>query len=572
MLREIRGTLADGRWIAFRPVDPLPADSGITVEIGPDTPSAEGPRTTTEAAPFHGRTYAPLRLVRSSCGYGSECPPGTDIILEFNNPLDLGAFDPASIRVEPALPGLVVGAAGTVIDIRGATAARTTYEVTVPQGTTDVFGQALAADETTSVEIGPAVPMLLPFPQPFVTLDPLAEQQAVGVSSTNHERLHVQVFEVSPSDWRDYLEYLSEEVYSGRDDVDRPDWPVLVDTEIPTGNDPDRMGETAVDLGEALHGGPGHVVVRVATTETYRRESEEYWRNRPTLAWVQATSIGLDAVNDADELRVWATDLTSGAPLEGVAVEFRGRDATVTTDADGLAATDLDRAETIVVATLGDDTALLVPSWYGGSWQGFPQNDEARWYVIDDRQVYRPGETASVKGWVRRLTTSGEGQLELFGGDWRVGFTARDAQGNEIASGTAETTPLGGFDLRLDVPAEANLGPAWLDLSLLDVGELPSSGHTHAFEIQEFRRPEFEVAARHESPGPYVSSRPATVAVDATYYAGGPLPAAPVTWQVTTGSATYEPPGWDEFSFGEWIPWWDFGGFAERGGRAVDVV
>jgi alpha-2-macroglobulin len=560
-VREVLGTLAEDRWIAFRPVEPLPTDTSITVEIGPDTPSAEGPRVSTEAASFRGRTYAPLQITRTECGYGPACPPGTNILVTFNNPLDADAFDPASIVVEPALPGMVVGAVGNVIEIRGATVAGTTYEITIPRGTTDVFGQTLAADETASVEIGPAVPMLLPFPQPLVTLDPLAGQQTVGVSSTNHERLRVQVFRVEPGDWDQYVTYMSEVVFQGRDDVPPPDWPLALDVEIATGTDPDRLGETAVDLGEVLGGQPGHVVVRVATTETYPVDTEEYWRNRPTLAWVQATSIGLDAVSDADELRVWATDLQSGVPLTGVNVELRGRDATVTTDADGLATTDLDATPiALVVATLGADTALLQQGWFGGSWRGFPVSDEARWYVIDDRQVYRPGETVSVKGWVRRLTLSGDAQLQLLADGSTVSYTARDAQGNEIATGTAATSPLGGFDLQLAIPAEANLGPAFLELSLSEEVGLPFSGQLHQFEIQEFRRPEFEVVARHESPGPYVSSRPATVAVDADYYAGGPLPAAPVTWQVTTESATYAPPGWDEFSFGEWIPWWDFGG------------
>ena len=56
-----------------------------------------------------------------------------------------------------------------------------------------------------------------------------------------------------------------------------------------------------------------------------------------------------------------------------------------------------------------------------------------------------------------------------------------------------------------------------------------------------------------------VSTQPATVAVDAAYYAGGPLGNAPVDWQVTTSSASYAPPGWDEYSFGVWTPWWSNG-------------
>src|SRR6185369_7232971 len=78
---------------------------------------------------------------------------------------------------------------------------------------------------------------------------------------------------------------------------------------------------------------------------------------------------------------------------------------------------------------------------------------------------------------------------------------------------------------------------------------------------QEFRRPEFEVNARNETTGPYFVDEHATLAVEAKYYAGGALPNADVTWQVTTSAGNYSPPNWPEFTFGSWQPWWfyDFG-------------
>ncbi len=46
------------------------------------------------------------------------------------------------------------------------------------------------------------------------------------------------------------------------------------------------------------------------------------------------------------------------------------------------------------------------------------------------------------------------------------------------------------------------------------------------------------------------------LAVEAKYYAGGALPNADVTWQVTTTPGHYAPPNWPDFVFGEWTPWW----------------
>jgi uncharacterized protein YfaS (alpha-2-macroglobulin family) len=83
------------------------------------------------------------------------------------------------------------------------------------------------------------------------------------------------------------------------------------------------------------------------------------------------------------------------------------------------------------------------------------------------------------------------------------------------------------------------------------------------------------VTARNESTGPYFAGGQAVLAVDAKYYAGGPLPNADVTWQVTSTPSVYSPPNWPDFTFGTWIPWWtrssfDYGikGFPPYGGNS----
>ena len=90
---------------------------------------------------------------------------------------------------------------------------------------------------------------------------------------------------------------------------------------------------------------------------------------------------------------------------------------------------------------------------------------------------------------------------------------------------------------------------------------MDGSQYSHQFQIQEFRRPEFEVTARNETTGPYFAGDHATLAVEAKYYAGGGLPNADVTWQVTTSPGNYSPPNWPDFTFGNWQPWWfyDYG-------------
>jgi uncharacterized protein YfaS (alpha-2-macroglobulin family) len=135
-------------------------------------------------------------------------------------------------------------------------------------------------------------------------------------------------------------------------------------------------------------------------------------------------------------------------------------------------------------------------------------------------------------------------------------ITVTDPMGNALLDGSAEVNALGGFDFVFTVPTNTNLGFAQLYLSA-GVG-LDGRDFYHPIQVQEFRRPEFEVTTRTETEAPYFAGGHAIVAVDAKYYAGGALPNADTTWTVTTSKGSYSPPNWDKFTFGSWTPWWWF--------------
>jgi alpha-2-macroglobulin len=586
--RQIADSAPEGRWIALRASENLPTDSSLTIAIGPETPSAEGTRVTTEATTFSARTYAPLKVIETNCSGGSDCPPGSDFNIQFNNPIDPAAFDPASITVSPELKGLAIGFYGDTINIRGRTQGRTDYTVTLPAALTDTFGQTLGKDDTVKFDVSSADKALQQFQFPLTTLDPQAEGRSLPVISINHDELKVTTYRVTPQDWSTFIQYYLQ-VLQG-DPAETPDapWQPTNESTIEITADKDETAETQLDLSKYLDGGRGHVVVYVESTEKFSPNSDEYWQNRPTLTWVQATDIGLDAIVDSDELSMWSTSLTTGAPLDSVAIQLvhgvafdygTGKvvggplkiDATATTDAKGLATAKLIAGDSngqgtgAAIATLGDDSAILPSGYFGESWQSSTQADELRWFTFDDRQIYRPGETVSLKGWVRRKAWSTDGQLALLASGTKLVYTVSDSQGAEIGNGTTEVNALGGFDLTAEIPAGANLGYASINLSLQDVAGIDYADAQHSFQIEEFRRPEFEVTARNESPAPYLSSKPATVAVDASYFAGGPLGAAKVNWQVSTSTGSYSPPGWSDFTFGIWTPWWFAGDFGATG-------
>ncbi len=556
--RRMADDAGEGRWLAFVAQEPLPADAAIQVTIGPGTPSAEGPLVTREAQSYEFRTYAPLRIQRYGCSwYRDPCPPLTPFFIEFNNPLDVDAYEESMLRVEPSLPGATVDVVGNTITIRGSTTGRTTYQVTVSGAIRDMFGQTLGEDARLSFKVGSAEPALFGPDEILVTLDPASKKPVLTVYAVNYSRLQVRAYQVQPSDWAAYKNYLQE--YYRQDNPPEPPGRQVMDETIELEAVADTLTEVSIDLNPALEGGLGQLVVVVEPKGMSRRQ-DRY--GRMVQAWVQVTQIGLDAFADHSQMVVWTTALQDGAPLAGVTIETSfGKQVALTGD-NGTATFELPSQDTsLLVARQSDDTAILPKypyAWGDDAWAPRPVRDELRWYVFDDRAMYRPGEEVHVKGWLRRVGGRQNGDVGLAGDALQaVTYQVIDPQGNDLLGGQVQVNALGGFDFAFTLPSNTNLGYAQIRLQA--VGSLAGldnlySGHT--FQVQEFRRPEFEVTARNETTGPYFSDGQATVAVEASYYAGGPLPSAEVTWQVSSSPSNYSPPNWPGFVFGRWQPWW----------------
>jgi len=557
-----------GRWLAFRAEQEFPAGTTVTVNIGPNTPSAEGPLTTDAVQSFSFTTYSPLRIDEHGCGWGgSECPPFTPFFIRFNNAIDESQFDPALITVEPEIPGLIVEVFGSSLELRGATQGRTTYEVTVSGEITDIFGQTLGEAETLTFQTGPATAFLTGPSNNFVTLDPSSSAPLFTIYSVNYDKVRLRAFRVTPDLWPDYQRYLREDAYQ-ENPPDPPGRKVLEEV-VTIDAVEDELIETGIDLSEALAGNTGHLIVvvdvpRNLLSSLLSRLPFGQREQIPTIrAWVQVTQIGLDAFVDHSEMVVWATALQDGAPLNNVEVSLLNSDITATTDDAGVARFDLpSRPSPVLIGTMGDDVAMLPQNnyyWGDGGWIQSPVQDELRWYVFDDRQMYRPGEEVHVKGWLRRIGAKQTGDVSLLGdSSVSVQYTVSDPQGNQLADGVLDVTELGGFDFAFSLPENANLGYASIYLSARNVSGVYSTDYYHNFQIQEFRRPEFEVTARNEEKGPFFIGDDAVVAISAQYYAGGPLPGAETTWNVSSSPSSYAPPGWPDFTFGQWTPWWRF--------------
>ena len=533
------------RWLALRPVEPLPTDASVQLRIGPNVPSAEGPETSADIETFTGRTYGPFAVRDSFCGWGDRCEPGQSFTISMTNPIDAEAFTADMVTVEPAIPNMQIGVQWSEIVVRGLTAGRTDYTVTLSSDLQDTFGQVLGSDATVDFAVGDAEPALFRPNRGLVTLDPVVDDKRLNVNSINNDEIEIKVYAVDPAqDWQLFQERQWE---ISRDEF-RSDWNVIAERTVPTGGQPNEFAEVGIDLSAELEASQ-HLVVVVGPKT--RRDDE--WRNEPFAIWVQRTSIGIDAVADNAQAVAWVTDLTTGAAIADATVTMIGGD-TATTNADGIAELDLANRSRGMFATVGDDRSLIGEFWA----ERFERQDDIRWYVLDDRGLYKPGETARLKGWIRQAAVRTPADLRLPDGG-AVQWRAMDAFGNEIGTGLAELSEQGGFDFTVEFPLDITLGGAAVELNT-DAFPGSSSFHWHELQVQEFRRPDFEVTAEVVDDGPYLAGETFQVDANADYFAGGALGASPVEWTVSGQATSYSPPSWPEYTFGIWVPWW-FGGF-----------
>lgn len=557
-----RAALVDGRWLALRPAAPLPKASTFRVEVSADLASLEGPRTTTGTQGWSFSTYRPLVVEQWRCGWRSDqrsnCDPEHPWGVTLNNPLDAATFNARSIVVEPAVEGLQIDLNGRHLQLRGLFSGRTGYRIILPDSLQDQFGQQLGPTAPLELHTGDARPMLTGPDRMLVTLDPAAAP-AVSVYSRGLESLEVEIHRVELAQWGEYQIWLREPHPRGQP---RP----MPGHRLHSGKVwPGKAGglsETVIALDRYLDQGLGHLLLRVRPAQSDRRE---HWQQ--VVVWVQSTRLGLVAVQDDRQLTVWASELETGRAVAEVDISVTGgvgsapNGPPARTSGDGLArlVLPLGSAPSLVVATRGADRAILPRStyrWDSSGWQASRAEDSLRWLVFDDRGMYRPGEKVRIKGWLRRLQADPRGDLQALAPSTRqVFWKLADSRGVELGSGQAPISPLGGFDLAIDLPATPNLGMAALSLDVGGEPDVSIRRHEHRFQIQEFRRPEYEVSASVD-PGPHLIGGRAVFDVSAAYYTGGGLSAAPVQWQLSATSTRYVPPNRSDWSFGDFAPWW----------------
>ncbi len=234
-------------------------------------------------------------------------------------------------------------------------------------------------------------------------------------------------------------------------------------------------------------------------------------------------------------LLAYLVNRSTGQPVAGCAVAAIADQhmlGSATTDARGLVSLPLGAFtadELITVARCGNQTVASTPPTYGLQEHA---GRELVAHVFTDRPVYRPGHTVKAKAILRWRTGSA---LTAFD-EPSVEMTVSDRTGRVLHRVRRDVDGFGAVDTDVTLPAGAALGMYTVDVLS---GESKGSG---AFEVQEYRKPEFEVSV---TPGVTLARQGQTVevTVKGRYYFGQPVRRATVSLVVQSGPY-YSPLRW----------------------------
>ncbi len=553
----------EGRWLAFYPVKPLQSDSSYELLVSAGTPSEEGPLVSVQDQSFSFYTYPPFQVRSHGCSAGDRCPPDSDWYVRFNNPLEEASFDASAITVEPPLEDMEVHILARSLRISGLARSSTDYTLSLPASLQDTFGQSLSGTEPLVFHVGLSRPWLKAPGDLFVVLQAdSGAAPALPVYSLGHDLLKLELRGLEPGDWPAFVEWARALGSRGSSRLDvQPPGEKLAERQIrvstPDG-DARQVYQQAVETAIPLDLSSGYSNFAVLVEPA--KPGAEPSRQR-VLRWVQVSDLDLAAYADARNLLAWVAELDDGTPVEGATVSLVPPGESATTDPHGLARVALpeqgEQPQMLVARKDGRMACLPQNSsrWSSGAgWLARQEQDRLIWMVLDDRGIYRPGEQAQIRGWVRVAENRERGGPRgvgpsPFGVDW----TLRGPRGQVLDQGSQESDPLEGFHLEISLPPDMHTGTAWLEMKAVDTSIAEPAIFRHPIKVQEFRKPEFSVDVQVE-PGPHGPGEPFVARVAATGLSGGPLGGAALKWRVFGTETSYAPPGWGAYSFGSFKP------------------
>ena len=423
-----------GRAVVLRHKSPLEMDHAYTLRIKESLRGRLGPLSLAAEIQIPFRTFGPPGLVSAKAA--------ENLSLEFRTPVDPDTLR-RYLRLDPA-PGSWSVWSNRSRLIVGNLAFGADYEGTLRAGMPDVFGQTLPRDVSFRFTTSDRPPTVQLFPSTSVLTPDVPRRVIVRYGGSREVRIRALPYTVA------------DEVRSRRGLRTAPSsW--ALDRVLYRGEPRNALADTVVDLSALLSDGRGAVLVEASTTDPGGPRGPSVGTARSILRW---SDIGLTSKTSLDAGEAWVTRLTTGEPVAGASVAFRGQNGTVlwegrsgpggTVALPGIRSLAADPWRVTVTAEAPGGAALDDGDgdWRLSAWRFKLPQDSGRGsdlsaFVYGDRDLYRPGETVHLSGLVRRLGAAG---VTLAGVE-SVRVAVRDPRGAALADAILALDPLGGFAL-----------------------------------------------------------------------------------------------------------------------------
>ncbi|MBN1221749.1 MAG: hypothetical protein JXB23_00775, partial [Candidatus Aminicenantes bacterium] len=304
--------------------------------------------------------------------------------------------------------------------------------------------------------------------------------------------------------------------------------------------------------------------------------AEDEW-SRYLKAMLLVTDLGISAKYSPDNNIIWVTSLKEGVPVAGADVEIRGDDNKVQwrgrTDGQGKVETPgwkplgirslskWDKPRQWVFVRKENDFAFASSEWGTGvypyrlgipyDWD--PKPETFRGYLFTERGIYRAGETVHIKGLFREKA---EGRWMIPSSE-EVLCEIRDPFNKVLLNEKHKLDEFGSFSLDFETEEEASLGNYQISAATGPFEETDKPEKTYgSFRVEAFRPAEFEVHLRSHEEG-YVFGDDYRAELHANYLFGGAMGMQNLSWSLRLNPASYAPPGFKEYIFGNKADYWD---------------
>ncbi len=529
----------DNTWLTFKPAAPLVIESVYIISLAPTAASASGEATLEEGFNYS-FTTVPYPGIQSTTPANGErnVYPGGGVGFYFKSPMNTQTFEgkvevikPEGLQWEPSVSG------DFAFYMQFSTQPETEYVIRFNRGAEDIYGNAIETDYTLSFTTGAMEPSAyLPSRERFMITNAYREDTRVAVSVTANPTAAFTLHSI-PADKIGAL-------LSGSSDDQRRalnaatlirTWSQKLDA-APFLQGVDEI-LLASDEGGQLP--PGVYYLQMLATNY----------NYPQTLTLGVVTANLTVKRAPDEILIWATDIESAEPLADLLVTVYTFDGRVmgsgTTDKDGIFRMGSAEPYSSIYAIAEGRPGYGV--WF--SWSASTPPDVGG-YLYTDRPIYRPGQTVYYRGALRdrQDMTYTLPQAEQV----KVSITMNwGAQ--VLYEGSLPVTGFGTFSGQFDLPEDAPLGSGEIVITYKHGYDASVT-----FTVAEFRVPEYKVEVTPDY-GEIIQGDDLKAAIAASYYFGGAVADAPLSWNALGEVAWFNYTGPGRYSFTDDTQDWFYG-------------